>query len=89
MTIPLTMRVNRNTDIDLLLSRKTNKYDFMSLTPFAFGISPELSAENKRKRDARWLEFEEREAISKLDPLHWHKYTRRMISEGFPAVSEI
>ena len=55
----------------------------MSLTPFAFGISPELSAENKRKRDARWLEFEEREAIAKLDPLHWHKYTRRMISEGF------
>ena len=61
-TIPLTLRVNRNTDIDLLLSRNTvNKYDFMSLTPFAFGISPELSAENKRKRDARWLEFEERE----------------------------
>ena len=83
-TILLTLRVNRNTDIDLLLSRKTvNKYDFMSLTPFAFGISPELSAENKRKRDARWLEFEEREAIAKLDPLHWHKYTRRMISEGF------
>ena len=43
-----------------------NKYDFMSLTPFDFGISPELSAENKRKRDARWLEFEEREAIAKL-----------------------
>ena len=21
--------------------------------------------------------------IAKLDPLHWHKYTRRMISEGF------
>ena len=39
-------------------------------TPFAFGISPELSAENKRKRDARWLESEEREAIAKLDPLH-------------------
>ena len=40
--------VNRNTDIELLLSRKTvNKYDFMSLTPFAFGISPELSAETK------------------------------------------
>ena len=77
-TIPLTMRVNRNIDIELLLSRKTvNKYDFMSLTPFAFGISPELSAENKMKRDARWLEFEEREAIAKLDPLHWHKYTDR------------
>ena len=48
--IPLTLRVNRNTDIELLLSRNTvNKYDFMSLTPFAFGISPELSAENKGK----------------------------------------
>ena len=55
----------------------------MLLTPFAFGISSELSAENKRKRDARWLKFEEREAIAKLDPLHWHKYTRCMISEGF------
>ena len=55
----------------------------MSLTPFAFGISPELSAVNKRKRGTRWCEFEEREAITKLDPLHWHKYTRRMISEGF------
>ena len=83
-TIPLTLRVNRNTDIELLLSRNTvNKYDFMSLTPFAFGISPELSAENKRKKDTCWREFEEREAIVKLDPLHWHKYTRRMISEGF------
>ena len=62
----------------------------MSLTPFAFGISPELSAENKKKRDTRWREFEEREAIAKLDPLHWHKYTRRMISEGFqPEESEL
>ena len=84
LTIPLTLRVDRNTEIELLLSRKTvNKYDFMSLTPFAFGIPPELSAENKRKRNTRWREFEEREAIVKLDPLHWHKYTRRMISEGF------
>ena len=83
-TIPLTLRVNRNTEIELLLSRNTvNKYDFMSLIHFAFGISPELSAENKRKRDNRWREFEERKAIAKLDPLHWHKYTRRMISEGF------
>ena len=82
--ILLTLRVNRNTDIELFLSRNTvNKYDFMSLTPFAFGISRELSVENKRKRDIRWREFEEREAIAKLDPLHWHKYTRRMISEGF------
>ena len=81
--ILLTLRVNWNTDIELLLSRNTvNKYDFMSLTPFAFGISPELSAENKRKRDIRWREFQEREAITKLDPLHWSKYTRRMISEG-------
>ena len=62
----------------------------MSLTPFAFDISPELSAENKRKRDARWLEFEEREAIANLDPLHWHKYTRRMISDGFiPEAPEV
>ena len=46
-SIPLTMRDNRKTDIDLSLSRKTvNKYDFMSLTPFTFGISPELSAES-------------------------------------------
>ena len=83
-TIPLTLRVNRNTDIELLLSPKTvNKYYFMSLTPFAFGISLELSAENKRNSDTRWREFEEREAIAKLDPLHSHKYTRRMISEGF------
>ena len=56
--ILLTLRVNRNTDIELLLSRNTvNKYDFMSLTPF--GISPELSAENKRKRDIRWREYQE------------------------------
>ena len=55
----------------------------MSLTPFAFRISPELSSENKRKCDTRPREFVGREAIAKLDPLHWHKYTRRMISEGF------
>ena len=73
-TILFTLRVNRNTDIELLLSRNTvNKYDFMSLISFAFGISPELSAENKWKRDTRWREFEVREAIAKLDPLHWHK----------------
>ena len=83
-SIPVTMRVDRKTDIDLLLSRKTvNKYDFMSLTPFAFGVSPELSAENKRKSDARRREIKEWEAINKLDPLHMHKYTRRMISEGY------
>ena len=57
-TIPFTLRVNRNTEIELLLNRNTvNNYDFMSLTPFAFGISPELSAENRRKRDTRWREF--------------------------------
>ena len=61
----------------------------MSLTPFAFGISPELMAENKRKSDIRWRELEEREAITKIDPLHWHKYMGRMISEGFiPKESE-
>ena len=60
-TIPLTLQVNRNTEIELLISRNTvNKYDSMSLTPFTFGISPELSAKNKRKRDTRWREFEER-----------------------------
>ena len=88
-TIELPMRVNRKTKIDLLISRLTvNKYDFMSLTPFAFGISPELSAENKRKSDARRKEFEAREAIDRLDPLHVHKYTRRMISEGFEPDSD-
>ena len=52
-SISLPMRVNRKTDIDILFSRETvNKYDFWTLTPFAFGISPELSAENKRKSDA-------------------------------------
>ena len=51
-TMPLTLQVNRNTDIELLLSRKTvNKYNFMSLTPFAFGISRELSAESKSESD--------------------------------------
>ena len=50
-SISLPMRVNRKTEIEILFSRKTvNKYDFRSLTPFAFGISPELSAENKKKR---------------------------------------
>ena len=67
-----------------MLSRITvNNYDFMSLTTFTFSISHELCAENKRKYDTRRREFEEREAIAKLDPLHWSKYTRRMIFEGF------
>ena len=50
-SIPLTLRNNRNTDIDILFSRNTvNKYDFMSLTPFAFGTSPELSAVTKKEK---------------------------------------
>ena len=52
------MRVNRKTEIDILFSCDTvNKYDFWTLTPIAFGISPELSAENKRKSDAHRREF--------------------------------
>ena len=44
----------RKTEISILFSRDTvNKYDFYTLIPFAFGISPELSAENMRKSDAR------------------------------------
>ena len=67
-SISLPMRVNRQTDIDILFSRDTvNKYDFWTLTPFAFGISPELSAENKRKSDARRREFERKEALDKLE----------------------
>ena len=77
------MRVNRKTDIDILFNRETvNKYDFWTLTPFAFGISPELSAENKKKSDARRREFERKEVLDKLDPLFQHKYTRRMIVLG-------
>ena len=58
-SISLPMGVNRKTDIDILFSRDTvNKYDFWTLTPFAFGISPELSDENKRKSDARRRKFE-------------------------------
>ena len=66
-----------------MFSRKTvNKYDFWSLTPFAFGISPELSAENKKKSDVRKRNFDKKEALLKLDPMYLHKYTRRMISLG-------
>ena len=66
-----------------MFSRKTvNKYDFWSLTPFAFGISPELSAENKKKSDARKRDFDKREALLKFDPMYQHKYTRRMIELG-------
>ena len=68
-SISLPMRVNRKTEIEILFSRKTvNKYDFWSLTPFAFGISPELSAENKKKSDARKRDFDKKEALDKLDP---------------------
>ena len=64
------MRVNRKTEIDILFSRKTvNKYDFLSLTPFAFVISPQLSAENKKKSDARGREFDKKEALDKLDSM--------------------
>ena len=58
------MRVNRKTDIDIIFSRDAvNTYDFWTSTPFAFGISPELSAENKRKSNARRREVEKKEAL--------------------------
>ena len=82
-SISLPMRINRKTDIDMFFSRDTvNKYDFWTLIPLAFGISPELSAENKTKSDARRRQFERKEALDKLDPLFQHKYTRRMIALG-------
>ena len=75
-SISLPMRVNRKSEIDILFSWKTvNKYDFWSLTPFAFGISPELSAENEKKSDARKHDFDKKEALKKLDPMYQHKYT--------------
>ena len=85
------MRVNRKIKIDILFSRKTvNKYDFWSLAPFAFGISPELSAETKKKCDAHRRDFDKKEALDKLDPLYQHKYTRRMIALGAePDIAEI
>ena len=71
------MRVNRKTDIDILFSRETvNKYDLWTLTLFAFRISPELSAENKRKSDAC------RRGFDKKDESDKHKYTRRTIALG-------
>ena len=82
-SISLSMRVNRKTEIEILFSRKTvNKYDFWSFTPFAFGLSPELSAENKKKSDARKREFDKKEALLKLDPMYQHKYARQMIALG-------
>ena len=77
------MRVNRKTEIDILFSRKTvSKYDFWTLTPFAFGISPELSVETKKKSDARKRDFDKIETLDELDPRYQHKYTRRMIALG-------
>ena len=74
-SISLPMRVNRKIEIEILFSRKTvNKYDFWSSISFAFGISPELSAENKKKSDARKREFDKKEALLKLDPMYQHKY---------------
>ena len=56
----------RKTDINILFSPDTvNKYDFWTLTPFAFGISPELSAENMRKSDAHRREFERKKRLIK------------------------
>ena len=55
----------RKTEIEILFSRKmVNKYDFWSLTPFAYGISPELSAENKKKNDARKRDFDKKHRIN-------------------------
>ena len=63
-TIYLTLRVNQRSSIEILLSRETvNKYNFMSLTPFAFGITPEQSARNKLQNDIRKQEFEKKDAI--------------------------
>ena len=79
----LTHEGKQKTEIEILFSRKTvNKYDFWSLTPFAFGISPELSAGNKKKSDARKRDFDKKEALLKLDPMYQHKYARRMIALG-------
>ena len=51
----------RKTEIDILFSPDmVNQYDFWTLNPFAFGISPELSAENMRKSDARRREFDKK-----------------------------
>ena len=82
-TIYLTLRVNQRSSIEILLGRETvNKYNFMSLTPFAFGITPKQLAQNKLENDIRRREFETKDAIDRLDPMYMHKYTRRMIFEG-------
>ena len=85
------MRVNPKKDIDTLFSRKTvNNYDFWTLTLFAYGISPELRAENKRNSDERRLKFYKKEALDKLDPMYQHKYTRRMIAlSAEPDIAEV
>ena len=90
-SISLPIRVNRKTEIDILFSRNTvNKYDFWSLIPFDFGIFPELSAENKKKSDARKRDFDKKEALLKLDPMYQHKHTRCMIALGAePDIAEV
>ena len=90
-SISLPMRVNRKTEIDILFSHKTvSKYDFWSLTPFAYGTAPELSAENKKKSDARKRNFDKKEASLKLDPIYQHKYTRHMIAlDAEPDIAEV
>ena len=55
----------------------------MSLTPFTLVSLMRSVLRTKGNVTLVGASFEEREAIAKLDPLHWHKYTRRVISEGF------
>ena len=89
-TIYLTLRVNQRSSIEILLGRETiNKYNLMSLTPSAFGITPKQSAQNKLENDIRRREFETKDAIDRIDPMYMHKYTRRMIFEGpVPKIAE-
>ena len=82
-TIYLTLRVNPKTSIEILLGRNTiNNNDLMTLTPFAFGITPSQQAQNKAANEARKLAFEKKDNIDKLDPMYIHKYTRRTIAEN-------
>ena len=68
----------RKTEIDILFSPITvNKYDFWTLTPFAFGISPELSAENMRKSDARRREFERKKRL--INSIHCFNTNIRVV----------
>ena len=60
-TIYLTLRVNPKTSIEILLGRNTiNNNDLMTLTPYAFGITPSQQAQNKIANDARKLAFEKK-----------------------------